>query len=129
MRHAFRSCRLPLIAALAAALLPLAALAQEADETAPPDTTFLTFVTDAAWMKHSTQLDEDTLDLQRGRATGMLMVAAAPQLLVTSGSGGSGGNGGNGVTLWDEIAPPTPLPIPVDAQRAMQSNNASYTRK
>ncbi len=126
MRHAFRSCRLPLIAALAAALLPLAALAQEADEVDPPDATFQTFVTDAAWMKHSTQLDEDTLDLQRGRATGMLMVAAAPQLLVTSSSGGSGGNG---VTLWDEIAPPTPLPIPVDAQRAMQSNNASYTRK
>ena len=113
MRHAFRSCRLPLIAPLA----------QEADETDPPETTSLTFVTDAAWMKHSTQLDEDTLDLQRGRATGMLMVAAAPQLLVTNNSGG------NGVTLWDEIAPPTPLPIPIDAQRAMQSNNASYTRR
>jgi hypothetical protein len=126
MRHAFRSCRLPLIAALAAALLPLAALAQEADEVVPPDTPSLTFVTDGAWMKHSAQLDEDTLDLQRGRATGMLMVAAAPQLLV---NGAGSGSGGNGVTLWDEIAPPTPLPIPVDAQRAMQSNNASYTRK
>jgi hypothetical protein len=126
MRHAFRSCRLPLLAALAAALLPFAALAQEADDAAAPDTAVLSFVTDAAWMKHSTQLDEDTLDLQRGRAAGMVMVAATPSMLNGSGSG----SGGTGVTLWDEIAPPsTPLPIPIDAQRAMQSNNASYLRR
>ncbi|MGF6601691.1 hypothetical protein P3T23_006435 [Paraburkholderia sp. GAS448] len=62
-------------------------------------------------------LDDQMLSRQRGGAAGMVMVAAAPQL-----RGGS-------VTLWDEIAPPTPLPIPVDAARAQQSNVASYVRK
>jgi hypothetical protein len=49
----------------------------------------------------------------------MLMVAATPQLM----------RGGNNVTLWDEIAPPAPLPIPVDSGQAAQGNIASYTRK
>jgi hypothetical protein len=62
-------------------------------------------------------LDDLMLSRQRGGAAGMVMVAAAPQL-----HGGS-------VTLWDEIAPPTPLPIPVDAARAQQGNVASYVRK
>ncbi|CAG4907088.1 hypothetical protein [Paraburkholderia saeva] len=62
-------------------------------------------------------LDDQMLSRQRGGAVGMVMVAATPQM-----RGGS-------VTLWDEIAPPTPLPVPVDAARAAQSNVASYTRK
>lgn len=63
-------------------------------------------------------LDDQVLSRQRGGAVGMVMVAAAPQLR------------GNGVTLWDEIAPPTPLPVPVDAARAQQGSNvASYLRK
>ncbi len=62
-------------------------------------------------------LDDQMLSRQRGGAVGMVMVAATPQM-----RGGS-------VTLWDEIAPPTPLPIPVDAARATQSNVASYTRQ
>jgi hypothetical protein len=37
---------------------------------------------------------------------------------------------GNSVTLWDEIAPPTQTPQPVDAARAAQSGNiVNYTRK
>jgi hypothetical protein len=48
----------------------------------------------------------------------MVMVAATPQLMRA-----------NGVTLWDEIAPPSPLPIPVDAARAAQGNVANYQRK
>lgn len=63
-------------------------------------------------------LDDQVLSHQRGGAAGMVMVAATPQLMR-----------GNSVTLWDEIAPPTPLPVPVDAARAAQSNIASYTRK
>ena len=70
-------------------------------------------------------LDDQALSRQRGGAVGMVMVAATPQLM----RGGSGGSGGNGVTLWDEIAPPSPLPIPVDAARAAQGNLASYQRK
>jgi hypothetical protein len=64
-------------------------------------------------------LDDQTLSHQRGGAVGMLMVAATPQLM----------RGGNSVTLWDEIAPPAPLPIPVDSSQAAQGNIASYTRK
>ncbi|WP_322009894.1 hypothetical protein [Paraburkholderia sp. J12] len=64
-------------------------------------------------------LDDQTLSHQRGGAVGMLMVAATPQLM----------HGGNSVTLWDEIAPPAPLPIPVDSSQAAQGNVASYTRR
>ncbi|PXW26593.1 hypothetical protein [Paraburkholderia caballeronis] len=64
------------------------------------------------------QLDDQTLSRQRGGAVGMVMVAATPQLMR-----------GNGVTLWDEIAPPMPLPVPIDASQAAQGNIASYTRR
>jgi hypothetical protein len=66
-------------------------------------------------------LDDQMLSRQRGGAVGMVMVAATPQLL----RGDSGGR----VTLWDEIAPPSPLPVPVDAARAAQGNVATYQRK
>jgi hypothetical protein len=65
-------------------------------------------------------LDDQMLSRQRGGALGMVMVAATPQL--THGNGAS-------VTLWDEIAPPSPLPVPVDAARAAQGNVAMYQRK
>ncbi|WP_296655689.1 hypothetical protein [Paraburkholderia sp.] len=64
-------------------------------------------------------LDDQTLAHQRGGAVGMVMVAATPQLM----------RGGGSVTLWDEIAPPAPLPIPVDNSQAAQGNIANYTRK
>jgi hypothetical protein len=51
-----------------------------------------------------------------------LMVSATPQLVRSSG------NGGNSVTLWDEIAPPSPLPIPVDVARSAQGNVTTYQR-
>ena len=73
--------------------------------------------TDAASM-NDLALDDQMLSHQRGGASGMLMVAATPQLM----------RGGT-VTLWDEIAPPAPLPVPVDAAHTAQSNVASYTRK
>ena len=62
-------------------------------------------------------LDDEMLSRQRGGAFGMTVVAATPQLMR--------GNGSN-VTLWDEIAPPSPLPVPVDAARAAQGNVAMY---
>ncbi|MEQ5839300.1 hypothetical protein BWP39_04720 [Paraburkholderia acidicola] len=73
--------------------------------------------TDAASM-NDLALDDQMLSHQRGGASGMLMVAATPQLM----------RGGT-VTLWDEIAPPAPLPVPVDAARTAQTNVTSYTRK
>jgi hypothetical protein len=51
-----------------------------------------------------------------------LMVAATPQPMRGSS------NGGNGVTLWDEIAPPAPLPIPIDVARSAQGNVTTYQR-
>ena len=62
-------------------------------------------------------LDDQMLSRQRGGAVGMVMVAATAQLMR--------GNGSN-VTLWDEIAPPSPLPVPVDTARAAQGNVAMY---
>lgn len=104
-----------LATALAAALLVAApaARAQSADDT--PAATF------GVWQSadDAGQLDDQTLSRQRGGAVGMVMVAATPALMR-----------GNGVTLWDEIAPPAPLPVPMDAsQRAAQGNIASYTRR
>ncbi|MFM0729158.1 hypothetical protein PQQ52_01490 [Paraburkholderia sediminicola] len=97
---------------------------------ASPDTTapdsqlagdVLSIPADAASVNYFS-LDDQMLSRQRGGAVGMLMVAATPQLM--------GGNGGGGnVTLWDEIAPPSPLPIPIDAARAAQGNVVNYQRK
>jgi hypothetical protein len=66
-------------------------------------------------------LDDQILSRQRGGAVGMLMVAATPQLVSTN-------SGNNSVTLWDEIAPPSPMPIPVDVARSAQGNVTTYQR-
>jgi hypothetical protein len=60
--------------------------------------------------------DDQMLSRQHGDEVGMLMVAATPELMQ---------NGSNQVTLWDEIAPPSPLPVPLDAARAAQGNVAT----
>ncbi|MFM0505763.1 RodZ family helix-turn-helix domain-containing protein [Paraburkholderia caffeinilytica] len=67
-------------------------------------------------------LDDQALSHQRGGFSGMLMVSATPQLVRGFN------NGGNGVTLWDEIAPPSQLPVPVDVARSAQGNVTSYQR-
>ncbi|CAB3804102.1 hypothetical protein LMG28614_05957 [Paraburkholderia ultramafica] len=66
-------------------------------------------------------VDDQMLSRQRGGAVGMVMVAARPQPLPS--------NSGGRVTLWDEIAPPSPLPIPVDAARTAQGNVAMCQKK
>ncbi len=66
-----------------------------------------------------TALDDIALSHQRGGRPGMLTIAATPQTF----------QGGVSVTLWDEIAPPTPAPVPVDASRTAQGNTISFTRK
>lgn len=72
---------------------------------------------------NDSSLDDQMLSRQRGGFNGMLMVAATPQLMRSTS------NGGNGVTLWDEIAPPSPLPIPLDAAANAQGNVAAYQRR
>ncbi|WP_179402576.1 hypothetical protein [Burkholderia guangdongensis] len=119
MRNLARLSFASMAVALALASLPLVASAQDAvqaDASGIDSSTSLAI--DATWMKRYTPLDEDTLDQQRGRAPGFVTIATTPQMA-----------NGTSVTLWDEIAPPAPAPVPVDAQRAMQGNSASYTRK
>ena len=76
----------------------------------------------AAAATNDLALDDQALSQQRGGFGGMLMVAATPQLMHGNASGG------NRVTLWDEIAPPSPMPIPVDVARSAQSNVTTYQR-
>jgi hypothetical protein len=98
-------------------------VAQTSDETVNVADSFASkkvFVTGASVTRYDVaSLDDRVLGNQHGRAVGMLMVAAVPDSFR-----------GNSVTLWDEIAPPTQTPQPVDAARAAQSGNiVNYTRK
>jgi hypothetical protein len=99
---------------------PMEARAGISAESGPLTADALDTSTDAASV-NAISLDDQMLSRQRGGAVGMVMVAATPQLLR--------GNSGGRVTLWDEIAPPSPLPTPVDAARAAQGNVATYQRK
>jgi hypothetical protein len=97
-----------------ASMTPAAAVSPE---TAAADTYALNTPADVVSM-NDIALDDQVLARQRGGATGLTMVAVTPQLMR-----------GNAVTLWDEIAPPSPLPVPVDVARSAQNNAASYLRK
>jgi hypothetical protein len=52
---------------------------------------------------------DDQVALRQCNARRMSMMAATPRLMHA---------GRNHVTLWDEIGPPSPLPVPVSAARA-----------
>lgn len=99
------------------------AAATPADDTATPATDIAagtgqgTFVVGRT-AGNAEAIDDQTLARQRGGAAGVVMVVATPQLAR-----------GISVTLWDEIGPPAPLPVPVDASQAAQGNIASYTRR
>ncbi len=67
----------------------------------------------------SVALDDRVLAKQRGTGLGLMTVAASAQSL----------RSGSSVTLWDEIAPPAPAPVPVDTSHVAQSNAVSYFRK
>jgi hypothetical protein len=77
------------------------------------------FFTDADVARYDVAaLDDRVLDHQRGRAVGMIMVAATPNAFRA-----------NSVTLWDEIGPPVQTPQPSDAARAQTGNIVTYNRK
>jgi hypothetical protein len=101
----------------AAATAPETAAATSADKQNDAPTQVLNTPADVVSMNDA-PLDDQVLARQRGGATGLTMIAATPDLLR-----------GSSVTLWDEIAPPAPLPVPVDAARTAQSNVANYLRK
>lgn len=67
----------------------------------------------------ATALDDRVLARQRGTGPGLMTVAASTQAL----------QAGHSVTLWDEIAPPAPVPVPADSAHSAQSNAVSYFRQ
>ncbi len=97
----------------------VASATDESVTVADASSTERAFVTDAGVTRYDTAaLDDRVLDHQRGRAVGMIMVAATPNAFRA-----------NSVTLWDEIGPPVQTPQPVDAARAQTGNIVTYTRK
>lgn len=108
-----RRCRLWV--ASIAALAPLAAGAQEAGDAGAVHSA------PAVFANGRPALDDPALPRQRGDDPGPVTVAATPEEPMRNDSA---------VTLWDEIAPPAPQPVPVDSgHAAQQSNVASDTRK
>ena len=103
-----------LIAALGIALVSLAAPASaQADKLGDARTGDELLVAGAA------AIDDGALALARGTGPG-LMAVGAPMLAL---------HGAPSVTLWDEIAPPAPVPVPADSAHVAQSNTVSYFRQ
>lgn len=115
------------IAALSIALAALAAPCQaHADSLSPDEPTQAASQDDASadagaetLIAGATALDDRVLARQRGTGPGLMTVAASTQTL----------QGTQSVTLWDEIAPPAPLPVPADSAHSAQSNAVSYFRQ
>lgn len=70
-------------------------------------------------VSNAAALDDRVLARQRGTGPGLMTVGASMQVLKGSPS----------VTLWDEIAPPAPVPVPADSAHVAQSNAVSYFRQ
>ncbi|RKP52012.1 hypothetical protein D7S89_00125 [Trinickia fusca] len=64
-------------------------------------------------------LDDQALADERGSGLGAVTVAATPELIERTHS----------VTLWDELAPPAPAPVPVDTAKTAQVNVLTTTRR
>jgi hypothetical protein len=64
-------------------------------------------------------LDDRALARQRGTGPGLMTVGASMQVL----------KGAPSVTLWDEITPPAPVPVPADSAHVAQTNAVSYFRQ
>jgi hypothetical protein len=110
------------IAALGIALAALAApVLAHADSSTDSATAALgeTALFARATNSGSEALDDLALARQRGTGPGLMTVGASMQAL----------KGTPSVTLWDEIAPPAPMPIPADSSHAAQSNAVSYFRQ
>lgn len=97
--------------------VPAAVANHEQQPPQAPDTSIAaiddTPVADAA------ALDDQVLARQRGTGLGLMTIAASAQPL----------RGAHAVTLWDEIAPPAPAPVPADTTHVAQSNAVTYFRK
>lgn len=119
-----RSCALfaALALAVGAGVTPLTAYADALDqqpEAQQQDADAGPAASDETSAADTVALDDRVLASQRGTGLGLMTVAASAQTLATTSS----------VTLWDEIAPPSPAPVPVDTSHVAQSNAVSYFRK
>ncbi|AGK46746.1 hypothetical protein BTI_1150 [Burkholderia thailandensis MSMB121] len=72
----------------------------------------------AGWGERFVRVDAGASARQRDRAPAPAPVATPPPLV----------DGGATVTLWDEIGPPAPLPMPSNA-RMIHGDGVSYTRQ
>ncbi|WP_231748322.1 hypothetical protein [Burkholderia sp. ABCPW 14] len=106
------------LAALFAVLSPFVVIAHENDTyrhvVTPP-----VHIAATEWIERFVHVDAGVFARQRERMAAPVPVATPTPLFDHSSA----------VTLWDEIGPPTPLPVPSDAQRMVQGNDASYTRR
>ena len=103
---------LVIVASLA---LPFAATAQSIAPSVAPIEATLNFTSNRTW--GSFALDDQTLAQQRGTYLSSLITVGMPAIAH------------NQVTLWDEIAPSAPHPIPMPSDAAAQQNVTSYFRK
>ncbi|HTH76458.1 MAG TPA: hypothetical protein VL635_18850 [Trinickia sp.] len=107
------------LAALGLAVAALAAPRQaQADEPAEQALASVNLTEDAL-APGAAALDDYVLARQRGTGPGLMAVAVSGPML----------HGSHSVTLWDEIAPPSPVPVPADASQVAQGNAVSYFRK
>lgn len=116
------ACRRHSVAAAFAASLavmcPYAAVAHK-DETYRIGDAPLVHIVAAGWTERFANVDARAFARLRNLVP-MPVPVAAPTPLV---------DGGAAVTLWDEISPPAPLPVPPDAQRTIRGDGVSYTRQ
>lgn len=113
----FRSCAA--LAALGLALAALAAPCQAQADAQAEQALASVNVIDEALTPGATALDDHVLARQRGTGLGLMTVAVSGPML----------HGSHSVTLWDEITPPSPVPVPADAAQMAQGNAVSYFRK
>ncbi|AJX33769.1 hypothetical protein [Burkholderia oklahomensis] len=106
------------LAALFAVLSPFVAIAHENDTYRNFDTSPM-HVAASEWTERFVHVDAGVFARQREHVAAPVPVATPTPLF----------DRGAAVTLWDEIGPPTPLPVPSDAQRTIRSDGASYTRQ
>lgn len=95
-----------------------AAVADQAPQPAQAPDTSIAAIDDTA-ITGATALDDQVLARQRGTGLGLVTIAASAQPL----------RGAHTVTLWDEIAPPAPAPVPADTTHVAQNNAVTYFRK